>query len=292
MDKSEKNVSILVAYAILIFFIYSTRLGGETIYPWLIGALTVLTPLIALAIGFDSLKFFCVTCLQGKVVLFMMLGIALWMFGDVYWLFDETVPSIADASYLLGYLSFAIAFYYAIRLVDPSFSFFKNPLKLAIVGLITALVLYLYFHLTPISWDTSMGIIENFLTSGYILADALLILLLVIIIYLILNSEYQKAWLLFGAAIVLTLIGDVIFTLNFTTYKPGDMTDVYWLFGYICFATGFIILKQGAQKSLAPLLSAQIQTTSPPQTISPVNDNRSIKKVAYKHKIVVNKKKP
>ncbi len=248
-----KYLIFLGTYGVLITLVYLFRVGGEDYNPHFVNLITVLTPLIPIIFGYVTIKYFGLKSMHGKSIMLLTIGLALWLIADTYWIFDSTIPSVADLFYLTGYIFFAASFIYSIRIVDPNYDFFKDKSKVFLMATSIVLGIIVYMDFFTITWDSNISVIKNIVTTGYVLADALLIIILFIIIGIVFVSRYNLVWILILIATTLVFIADVLYGINYSDYDLGDNLDLLWYFSYLTYASAIIFLKSITEKSIQEL---------------------------------------
>ncbi|HLG23351.1 MAG TPA: hypothetical protein VI564_00295 [Candidatus Nanoarchaeia archaeon] len=246
MDKKRIEIFALFFYciAVLIFYTAPLNLDNHGNIANIISSTFQLPPIY---FGYLALKYFGAKTTQGKSIFFILISLISWAIADIIWsvIPGSPVVSIADVFYLAGYPFFAFGVLAGIQTLYPDF--LKSIKNLAAISLITLSVVAIYLKFFPFLWSSESGFIENLTTAGYVLADLVLIVLILMIIYLVFSGFYSNSWIIIGAAIVANFIGDLMYTLNSESYAPGSLIDLWWLFGGILLSVGFIVLVKTAE---------------------------------------------
>ncbi|MEK6943635.1 MAG: hypothetical protein AABX00_06235 [Nanoarchaeota archaeon] len=248
MGKTSKSIVFLVVYSLMVLAIFFFRLGGNY-YIKIVDWLTYITPLISVFFGYTTFKYFGKESKQGKSILILTFATFLFFAAEVIWnLLGNPVVSIADLFWFSGFFLIYAAIIYSILMVYGDY--FKNKKRVLIIAAISIIVSFFYFKLLPLSWNSEISPIENVVTTGYIFADLVLIILLVIMLSIVFSGSYSLFWIVFALAILIRVVSDVLYTLNYESYEVGSMIDLGWLFNYILFALSFIVLKHKAEALL------------------------------------------
>ena len=163
---------------------------------------------------------------------FLALGLALLSVGDAIftgYAVQELVlpyPSVADAVYLTGYLSFAIAMLFLIRSRQrPNVS---DILDGALVLCAAALVIW-FVLIEAAARDASVGVLSRVVSSAY---PALDVLLIVVLVQLLLTGGARSAAFRFVALGAATLLAtDIVYGMQNLNgaYVEGAWLDVGWM---------------------------------------------------------------
>ncbi|MFH2020614.1 MAG: hypothetical protein ABIJ34_04320 [archaeon] len=250
MENSKKYTLFIIIYAILIACIYIFRVGGEKYFEPLTNIVNLVTGLITLVFGYLAIRYFGMKTLQGKSILVLSASVFIWLLADMLWsiIFGDAIVSFADVLYLMGYPLMFLGVYYGILIVKEDF-FSDRKRVLLVLGAIVLCGL-LYFKFFPLAWDPESSAVVNIVTSGYVLADMLLIIPVILLVALVIGGSFSYPWILIGVAVFLDIIGDFYYNLNSATYSKGDLVDVVWYLGYLLFAIAFIHMKANAESLL------------------------------------------
>lgn len=240
--KKKKLIGFLSLYALIMFLVLNFKLGGNY-FNLINNVFNFSTILIALYFGFLAIKYFKLKNIQGKIALFISLSIFLWLIADLVWLInDYAVISIADLFYLLGYSFMSFSLFLGIKLVNQDF--LKDKKILVFILFLTIILTYLYFLIMPIKWDLTLTFIENLLTTGYVIADFILLIPTTILIIIIWNGSYKETWLYILIGLIFLIIGDTIYTINYNSYTEGSFMNLVWYYSYLFFSLGLFSLKE------------------------------------------------
>lgn len=184
---------------------------------------------------------------HGKAFLGLTIGILLFLFGELLWIFyslkgTDPFPSVADIFYLLAYPFLFFAFFIEIKLAEITLGL-KKFLWLTF-GFLALSAIFFYFAFGSLAEFTGMA---DFISFLYVIGDIVLILCLVLLSLIII--EYKKgriaeAWLWFLSGFLFILIADFIFSIFQSGYEENvyvyAITDSAWLLGYGLIAIGMM----------------------------------------------------
>ncbi len=259
VQKSNIYIAIIIIYSLYLSGLYLSGIVENPSYGFVIKTITYLTPLISIFFGYAGIKYFGLKSLQGKSILYITITLSLFLIADIIWsLIGNPVVSISDVLWLGGYLILYLGVFYAIRTVNPGFLHEKK--RLLVTALLLLLVAILYFRYFPISWDSEITVVENIVTSGYILADLILAMFVITLLSMILSGSYSVPWLIFSIGAIASGVSDILYAINYDTYKSGDLIDLGWLFSYVFYAIAFILLKSNAEKAMSVMATFKKET--------------------------------
>lgn len=145
---------------------------------------------------------------------------------------EPPVPSVADACYLGGY---------ALLITGVCLLLNRRGGRLIFVTELDALVVFLavalaqwVFVLDRFNHDHTLGMGERLTNMAYPAMDALL---LVAVGHLVaVRGTRNRAYVLVVISFALWIVGDELFSVNYTTYTSGGWIDVFWLGSYVLWA--------------------------------------------------------
>ena len=162
--KFDWPLLLLIIGFVIISLIFIFKPGGEKAFSTFNNIITVIIPLIVVIVGLSLTKLVGVKSLQGKAILFLIIGFLCWGLADTYWIFaGQELVSFADALYLAGYLFLLIGVFNGIRLSDPGL--FKNTKKLSLLLLVLVVLIGAYLYFYPLSWNYEISFLENLSTT-------------------------------------------------------------------------------------------------------------------------------
>lgn len=184
---------------------------------------------------------------HGKAFLCLTAGVALFLLGELLWVYYSMVgtdpfPSLADIFYLLAYPFFFYGFLKEIQLAEIKLS----PKKILLATTIFIVLSAVFFYAVFASIEVSGGI-ANVIAFLYILGDIVLVLCLVFLAFIII--EYRRGWisicwLWFLGGFIFILAADFVFAIYHASYIDNvylyAITDSGWLLGYGLIAIGMI----------------------------------------------------
>ncbi|MHB1340526.1 MAG: hypothetical protein ACYC77_05765 [Coriobacteriia bacterium] len=239
-----------VAMALAVQMLVMSGIGGEAVTTAIsdfggviiVGMAAIITIRTALAFGpGEALR---------RQWLFVGLGIALYVMGDLLWTYIEVIqqadvpyPGLPDVFYVslyafLGYGLVSAAWAYR-GLVDV-----KRPLVMsAIVSLGAAAALY-FVLLKDIFADPEVLMLEKVLDVYYPLADTLLLLGPALFIVFVVSQLGRGAlgtpWRFVVAGAAVLAVADTLYQwLEWQElYQSGHIVDLGWMLGYVFIAVG------------------------------------------------------
>jgi len=173
------------------------------------------------------------------------LGMFFWFLGELIWAIYVLVlaieipyPSLADVSYLVGYIPMFLAFLLYLK----TFRAAVTPKALASTGL-TVLAVVLassYLLLMPI-FSLRGDSVTLALDVAYPVMDLALFTLSFLGFLIFFEGKLGDAWLLISLGLILTAVADLLF--SYTTlqgiYFEGHPSELLYLWGYIALLLGF-----------------------------------------------------
>jgi len=173
------------------------------------------------------------------------LGMFFWFLGELIWAIYALVldievpyPSLADISYIVGYIPMFVAFLLYLK----TFRAYIARKALASTGLaVLAVVLASsYLLLMPI-FSSSGNSMALALDVAYPVMDLALFTLSFLGFLTFFERKLGDAWLLISLGLILTAVADLLF--SYTTlqgiYFEGHPSELLYLWGYLALLLGF-----------------------------------------------------
>jgi len=186
-------------------------------------------------------------------------AVAAYAIGDLVWAYIEVIqkadpwPSLADAFYGAEYVLMAAGFVVA-ALAYRHLADIRIPL--AVSGLVAggiAAALYLLLLGPEIIGSPDLTPLEKFVSAGYPLADALLLIGPALFLGLLLlrlgTGRLAWPWWAVVAGVVLLAISDTLYSVmsELGTYASGSVIDYGWMAASILIAFGALIARDVAR---------------------------------------------
>jgi len=175
------------------------------------------------------------------------LGMIFWFLGELGWAIytlllnvEIPYPSIADAAWLIGYVPLFIALYLYIQTFQ--FAVSKTMFAIATVAVCIASFAFLLLLVPPIFANTSeKDIVTLTVDIAYPALDIVLFSLSILGVLIFAKGKVAQAWLLINGAILMNVIGDLLFSYTTLqgTYYNGHWSELFFAWGYILFALAF-----------------------------------------------------
>ncbi len=246
--KLKKHIMLFFGYA---FFLLLAHRFIPIDSQWMHSMLLV-TPFFVFIYGYDSLKFFGFSSYQGKTIFFITLAIFLAWVGRIIWtLSDEALVSTAHIFYFALRPAFALAIFYALKIINPDF--FNDKKRMMKIYFSAIALLAAYFLIFQFTNNASLSALENLILFGYYIADSFLFAFIVLAAYFVIvlsRGTYKYHWLALGAGAFTFLISQIYYVQNYLIYQTGQIVDTGWCFGYLLFALSFILAKKESEKSI------------------------------------------
>jgi hypothetical protein len=277
--------SFWLAATILFVAAYITinlfRIGGETFVFNLnsfVTATLAVTATVVLAQFVQSLTVATPNRLLWRLFLG---GMILWTIAELTWavasLLSQEVPypSWADLFWMVGYLPVYLALIARIRALPQELKPFQN---IAIWGTIIASVIWtIFFIIIPTVQESDPGaLLENLLNVLYPLANLILLVLVLRLLFVYQEGQYGRAWLFIAIGFAAMSVADLLFTYATITglyYPDGEATllstlaiDVPYSLSYLFLLLGFITLKRLNLAHDAASLEKQSEVVLVPNT--------------------------
>jgi len=173
------------------------------------------------------------------------MGMFLWFLGELIWtiyvlilVVEVPYPSLADISYLVGYVPLFLALLLYLR----TFRAAVTRRALASAGLVVLAVVLasLYLLLTPIFYSGGNSLTLA-LDIAYPVMDLALFTLSFLGFLMFFEGKLGEAWLLISLGLILTAVADLLF--SYTTlqgiYFEGHPSELPYLWGYLALLLGF-----------------------------------------------------
>lgn len=230
---------------------YSTRLGGQQ-NSLVTSMLSLIPPFLAFVFAFKAAHTYDVKNKHGRAILLMAAGLLFWFIGEAsFFLFQFIVeinpfPSVADLSYLAGYLLLWAGLGAEIKANKSSLKNLNQYIQF-LIGLIMAMLALavLYFGVY-LAYAPGQPILNNIVAMSYGLGDLILIAPTLYVLKIAVDYRGGKLflpWALILIALLLNLLGDVYFAIYRDAYTllewPYTMIDIVWGLSYILFAYSF-----------------------------------------------------
>ncbi len=214
----------------------------------------VLTSGAALFVSASSLFLIYFRKNESKVNFWLSIGLAFWFAAEVTWAYTRQIigielpyPSIADASWIIGYGFLAFYMYRIMRKMASTNPIEKNLVLLVsvAVSLSLAYVLNLTFGVADIL-GFQEDILAPIVSLSYPILDGILLVPSMVILWSLRRGDPSSFnWLLMSMAFVLLAIGDIGFGYSFAL-APDMAEESEWIWalfyntGYICIAFGVL----------------------------------------------------
>ncbi len=141
-----------------------------------------------------------------------------------------------------------IALFLGFKIVNEDY--LKNTKNVLVLFSLIIILIITYFSFMKIEWSSEVSFIENLATIGYVIADFILLVPCVGLILMLFNGKYKRAWLFFTIGVLLFVIGDTLYAINYEGFESGSYIDLFWFYSYLAFALGLFCMKKTAEESL------------------------------------------
>ena len=275
------TVLMLINLFVLFFkpFAPSTQEMASSLFSVFYSLLAVIGAAIALA----KLKIFDRT---KRAWLFLFIGIILFFISESLYAFfsiflkinlEAASPTITDPIYILAYFPIIIGLFIFVK------GYFKSGLPLGDLRkmipsgiiFIAGVALMIIKVLFPIWHDPGTSSLAKIVRLYYPIADMVILLLLLHMIYL--TSLYRKGkyttpWIMIGFGFASFTVSDILYAIISTNsgYQPGNIIDLGWNLAYLLFAASGIQLHTdeqanfiGQQEGHIPLADQIINIMAP-----------------------------
>lgn len=193
---------------------------------------------------------------MGRAVSFITLALLTWCVGEYIWIYFELVgidpfPSAADVYFLTGYpllfIGLAMVFYYVALHRKRTFGA-PQYFFLIVVG--TILLIDVIYLVTFVVTSENVPWLENAIAISYGVGDMVLTisaLMVLTVAWELHGGRLARPWFIFFIGIILTLVGDLLFTGFAAEYERREtvylaMMDSIWIAGYLAMAQGLFLL--------------------------------------------------
>jgi hypothetical protein len=179
-------------------------------------------------------------------------GMVFWFLGELSWAIyalllnvEIPYPSIADVVWLIGYVPLFFALFLYIRTFQYAVS--KTMFAIATVAVCIASLAFLLFLVPPIFADASEhDMVTLAVDIAYPALDIVLFSLSILGLLIFAKGKVAQAWLLINGAILMNVVGDVLFSYTTLqgTYYNGHWSELFFAWGYVLFALAFYAHKK------------------------------------------------
>lgn len=163
------------------------------------------------------------------------IGIILWTLAEAIWGFYEVVlgeevpyPSVADLFWLAGYVPIYRALYNRYRMFQAAPTRRQERL-ISVFAVLFSIVVFIYvLYPIAVGFDTQR-IGESLLNMIYPLADLLLLILTLAIVFSVEEGRFALPWRIFGLGLVLVAVADLMFsysTWNEIYFPDGRLNTI------------------------------------------------------------------
>lgn len=175
-------------------------------------------------------------------VLFWLLGESTWALYALWYSIPVPFPSIADEFWLVGYVPLISAM---LILAWPFREFFSSRRMVILVLAVFALAGLLLLTLIPPTYKSEIGqnLVAVVVGLAYPLLDVSLLLVALPLLLLFRGGTFWRPFLIITIGLILTLIGDVLFTWTTlsSVYYDGSYLELFFHWSYLTLAYGFYL---------------------------------------------------
>jgi len=235
------GICLTAIYAFETYYTDSMKIFSNAFPPFIAGA-TVITAMFALKRYWGGLS-----SKLTQVWACFTIGIFFWFLGELTWAIYALIlniaipyPSVADAFWLIGYMPLLLALTAYLWLVKPAIS--KTILATASTIVLTLGILFSYFLVAPALMQET-DLITKTIDVAYPTLDFIMLILTITGLIVLAKSRVNKSWMLFNTGILMTAIGDSLFSYAtaHNTYYEGHPLELFLHFGYLLFILAFYI---------------------------------------------------
>jgi len=234
-------ICLTAIYTFESYYMDSTRIFSNAFPPFIAGA-TVITAAFALKRYWGGLG-----SKLTQVWVCFAIGIFFWFLGELTWAIYALIlniaipyPSVADAFWLTGYSLLLLALTAYLWLVKPALS--KTVLAAASTIVLILGLLFSYFLVAPALMQET-NLTTKTIDVAYPILDFILLMLAITGLIVLAKSRVAKSWILLNTGILMTAIGDSLFSYAtaHNTYYEGHPLELFFHFGYLLFILAFYI---------------------------------------------------
>ena len=248
---STATMTIVLTSAVMISFVYVLAQSDRSFLYLLSNGLPPVLAFTAFAIATAGLIRNGVSVKNRFSIVWLgyALGMLLWFLGESTWAvyalwysIPNPFPSIADGFWLAGYVPLICA------VLVQSWSFREFLLSRRMLGVIAAVLCVaglVLAALIPASYASNVGqnLVPVVVGLAYPLLDVALLVVALPILFLYGRGTFWRPFLLVAIGLILTFLGDVMFTwtsLN-GTYYDGTYLELFFHWSYLILAYGFYL---------------------------------------------------
>ncbi|MCD6547272.1 MAG: hypothetical protein J7K22_01820 [Nanoarchaeota archaeon] len=247
MKKAFYALVLLVSLTISYFVL------SESDFYYISDAFFIIIPSIAAYLMYKVINLTKLSSSEGKVWLFLLIGMVLWLVGEAIWFYYETIldvypfPSVADISFLLGYVFVLIGLFVEYNNVVKQIANKKYLLPLFTLLLSFAILYKILIYPIAIS---DYEILSKIVSLGYPIFDLFLIFGSLLFVECFRGAKLSKTWMLLLTGFALTAIADIVFSYLdwYELYESFYiLSDIPWLLGYAVIAIAAYIHKDSLE---------------------------------------------
>jgi hypothetical protein len=234
-------ICLTAIYAFETYYMDSMKIFSNAFPPFIAGA-TAITAMFALKRYWGGLS-----SKLTQVWMCFAIGIFFWFLGELTWAIYALMlkiaipyPSVADVFWLTGYSLLLLALTAYLWLVKPALS--KTVLAAASTIVLILGLLFSYFLVAPALMQET-NLTTKTIDVAYPILDFILLMLAITGLIVLAKSRVTKSWMLFNTGMLMTAIGDSLFSYATAhkTYYEGHPLELFFHFGYLLFILAFYI---------------------------------------------------
>lgn len=210
----------------------------------------ILFSFIAFAAAALNIRIFGVKAVEGRVWLFLTIGMLFWFLSEAAWFVNQSLFGITPFP-SMSVLFFGLGFLFLFAALLTEFSIIKALINPPV--LLYPLVLSVFFALpsffssiVPFITAPQYAGLPGLLSALFPLADILLFFLALVIITVFWGSRASVHWTIIGVSLAFFAVADSLFPhleLSRLYYQQFFVLDLLWFFAYLLFAFGALIYR-------------------------------------------------
>jgi hypothetical protein len=205
-----------------------------------------LVPALSSAVIFTVYSFYGKQSLEGKIWLYIFLGMLLWTIGEIMWVYydlsgQDPFPSLADVVFIAAYIPIIYGVVTKARYTRVR----KKKRNDSIILLILALIIIptIVYVGRPIMTDNYYDSTSKFVSLLYPMLDILL-LAFALFIALYWGPTVSRGWYILAAAMIFMTVVDIIYaSLEWNGIWISNL-DLLWVASYALFGLGALYQKK------------------------------------------------
>lgn len=244
---------LVFIYIVLAALIYSTNIISEENRLFWENTLYLVAPAVSVIAGIYVLRKFGIGSIHGKAILFITIGLGMWLSGEILWYIFESIihtkvfPSVADIFYLAAYPFFLFGIFNEMKIGKIIWTKKRLIISLAIMAILSVVTFY---HEIYCAYDPEAAFAENVIQITYGVANLVVIICLILLVNLSIlfsGGAFSRSWIIFTIGMFLYWVADLLaYAIYWEQYEALNwffrQIDYFWIISFLMMS--YALLKQ------------------------------------------------